>query len=239
MAGPDLRAATGLLPLLLAGAAAAAPSQLDVMPTADVVPPRQIAVQVQNGNTDWSGDGSFLRRPEPAFQTQLGVLSQRIEAGLDLVTLDSPTDYRPILNVKVDPLLEGYTWPAIGLGIAQVGPGFDRQVYVVASRTLNYQQIQYQKFRAHHRNRKLRGIRIHAGVLETSDLGHAMVGSDVEISDHFVVYADWVSGQDHAATLGGVWVLDQKSSVQVALFLGNQDHRIDGIQIGPSRQFGW
>ncbi len=239
MSGPDARALAGLLPLVVAGAVAAAPSQLNVMPTADVVPLRQLAAQVQNGNTDWSGDETLLRRPEPAFQTQLGLWPQRVEGGLDLVPLDSPTDYRPVLNLKADPLLEGYNWPALAAGIAQLGRGFDPLYYAVASRTLNYQQIQYQKFRAHHRNLKLRGIRAHAGFLATRTNGHAMVGSDVEVSDHFVAYADWISGDDHAATLGGVWVINAQSSVQVAFFLGNQDHRIDGIQIGPSHQFSW
>ena len=61
------------------------------------------------------------------------------------------------------------------------------------SKTLNYGQIQYQKFRAHHRNLKLRGIRMHAGILRTGNAWRALVGTDVQVNDHLVAYADWIS----------------------------------------------
>ena len=239
MTGPRVHVSTSLLALALAGAASAAPSQLNTIPTADVVPVRQLSVQIQNANTDLRGDPTVFQQPEPAFQTQLGLFSPRFEGGLDLVPLDSPGDYQPILNLKAVPLAEGYNWPALAVGVGQLGPGSDALYYIVASRTLNYRKMQYQKFRAHHRNLKLRGVRLHAGMNGIRNNRAVMLGSDIELSDHFVLDADWISGKDHAATLGGTWVLDQKNSIQAIVFHGNARERIDGVQIGMTHQFGW
>ncbi len=232
---------TALLAALvaLAGTAAAAPSGLVTIPTADVVPERQWLAQVQNGNTELSGSGSLFEQPEPALQAQLGFLHGRLEAGCDLVAVDGPRDYRPVANAKVLLVAEGYALPAVAAGIAQLGPRLAGYGYVVASRTLNYERLQYQKFRAHHRNLKLRGIRLHAGALGTPKDPHALLGSDVELSDHAVLQADWISGTDHALTLGGAWIASPLLSAQAALLVQNGGDRIDGVQLGVTRQLPW
>lgn len=224
--------------LLLASRAWAAPSSLNTIPTADVVPFRQLTTQVQNADTDFEGDASVFREPEPVLQTQLGLLPGRLEAGVDLAPVDSPRDYRPVFNLKAAPLQEGYAWPSIALGVAQVGSGNDAAYYLVVSRTLNYEQLQYRRFRAHHRNLKLRGLRAHAGVTATDGIAQAMAGTDLELADWFVLDADWISGRDHAATLGGTWILNPQTSLQTALFVGNRDARL-GVQLGATHQFAW
>lgn len=234
-----MRVAACLLALCLPGAAAAAPSGLTTIPTADVVPSGQWVAQLQNGNTGIDAPGSLFQQPQPALQGQAGLLRSRFEAGCDLVVLDSPTDYRPIVNLKALVLPEGYDWPAVAVGVAQVGHGFDAYYYAVASRTLNYASLQYQKFRAHHRNLKLRGIRLHAGVVGASGDPRGLAGTDIEWSEHFVLQADWISGHDRAATLGGTWVINPLTSVQVAAMRGNDSHRLDGLQLGVTRQFTW
>ncbi|HTQ48501.1 MAG TPA: hypothetical protein VMI75_37350 [Polyangiaceae bacterium] len=238
----NARRARALLALLaLAGTrgAGAAPSSLNTIPTADVVPPRQMTLQIQNVDTDWSGAGSVFERPEPAFQAQFGTFTPRIEAGIDAVPIDSPRDYRPVLNLKCLPVEEGDALPAIALGVMQVGPNLVPAYDAVATRTLNYRQMQYQKFRAHHRNLKLRGIRAHLGAFGVRRTLEAMAGADVQLSDHLVIDADWIAGAAHVATLGGAWVLDPQSSVQFALLRGNRDGRIDGFQVAPTHQFTW
>src|SRR5206468_9040791 len=92
--------------------------------------------------------------------------------------------------------------------------------FLVLSKTLNYGEIQYQKFRAHHRNIKLRGIRIHTGMLRTANAWRALVGTDVEVNDHFVAYADWISGTRNAVSLGGVLVIDGQNSGRACLLGG-------------------
>ncbi len=233
-----MRAAWPLLLTLLAARAAAAPSGLNTVPTADVVPPGQLVAQLQNGNTELRGQESLFHRPEPAYQTQFGLFVPRVEAGLDLVTPGVAGGYRPVCNLKAVALEEGYTRPAVALGAAQIGRGFATVYYVLASRTLNYGQLQYRRFRAHHRNLKLHGIRLHVGALGPRAALRGMLGADIEISDHFVLDADAVAGSDHAMTLGGVWVIDPRSSVQVALLAGNADRRLDGLQVAFTRQVG-
>src|SRR2546428_14169458 len=105
------------------------------------------------------------------------------------------------MNVKWSPVREDYRIPALAVGAMQLGVGFSPNYFLVLSKTLNYQQIQYQKFRAHHRNIKLRGIRVHAGMLRATNAWRALVGTDIEVNDHFVVYADWISGTSNAGSV--------------------------------------
>jgi hypothetical protein len=119
----------------------------------------------------------------------------------------------------------------------QLGVGFRPNYFLVLSKTLNYAQIQYQRFRAHHRNIKLRGIRFHTGVLRTADAWRALVGTDIEVSDHFLVYADWISGRANAVSLGGVVVIDQHISIQAALLRGNDQDRLSGALLQATYTF--
>jgi len=225
--------------LLAATSAWAAPTGLNTIPTADLVPLRSANVALQNGNTDLRGSQSLFRQPEPVPQTELG-LPWRFEGGLDVAPSDPPDRYRPQFNLKWTPLPEDYQWPAVAGGVSQLGPGFMTNYFLVASRTLNYEQIQYQKFRAHHRNIKLRGIRAHAGILRTvGNQWHALIGTDVELSDHFVLYADWISSAQNAFSLGGVIVIDRENSLQLALFRGNQENRISGLLLNFTHTFSW
>jgi hypothetical protein len=119
----------------------------------------------------------------------------------------------------------------------QLGVGFTPSYFLVLSKTLNYQQIQYQKFRAHHRNIKLRGIRLHAGMLRTSNAWRALTGTDIEVNDHFLVYADWISGARNAVAVGGVLVIDRQNSVQASLLRGNTEDRLSGVLVGLTHTF--
>jgi hypothetical protein len=234
-----VRAALCLGGLCVAAAAWAAPSGLTTIPTADVVPAGQWLFQLQNGDTDLRGPASLFVHPEPAYLAQSGFLAARVECGADLVPQGSPGDYALVLNAKALLVEEGYALPAVAAGVAQVSPGLDPLYYAVASRTLNYGRMQYQKFRAHHRNLKLHGVRLHAGAVGAADDPRALAGTDVELSEHFVVQADWISGGDRAASLGGTWILDQQTSVQAAILRGNGSGRIDGLQLGYTHQFTW
>ena len=222
----------------LAVPAWAAPTGLNTIPTADLVPLRQLSLGLQNGNTELRGSESVFREPRPVPQLEVG-LPWNLEGGLDLVPADGPEDYRPQLNLKWKVLPEGYRWPAIAVGASQLGSGFVPNYFLVLSRTLNFQQVQYQKFRAHHRNIKLRGIRAHAGILRTGNAWQAMVGSDVEVSDHFIIYADWISGASNAVSLGGAIVIDQEDSIILAAQRGNQEDRVSGILVQYTHTSSW
>ena len=225
-----------VLACLAPAAAHAAPSMLNQIPTTDLVPVGQVSLQLQNGNTEVSGRASVFHQPQLVPQSEFG-LPWNLEAGLDVAPSDPPHDYRPVMNVKWNPVREDYRVPAVALGATQLGVGFTPNYFLALSKTLNYQQIQYQKFRAHHRNIKLRGIRLHGGLLRTANAWRALVGSDVEVSDHFVVYADWISGARNAVSLGGVLVIDRQNSVQASLLRGNHEDRLSGVLVGLTHTF--
>jgi len=214
----------------------AAPSMLNQIPITDLVPVGQVTLQLQNGNTEVSGRSSVFHQPQLVPQSEFG-LPWNLEAGLDVAPSDPPHDYRPMLNLKWNPVREDYRVPAVAVGATQLGVGFVPSYFLVLSKTLNYQQIQYQKFRAHHRNVKLRGIRLHAGMLRTSNAWRALAGTDVEVSDHFVVYADWISGARNSVSLGGVLVIDRQNSVQASLLRGNGQDRLSGLLVGITHTF--
>jgi hypothetical protein len=217
-------------------AAWAAPTGLTQIPTTDVVPEGQVLVQLQNGNTDVRGSDSMFHQPQLTPQSEVG-LPWNSEAGIDVAPSDPPHDYRPVVNLKWRPLEEDYRIPGLALGVSQLGVGFTPSYYLTLSKTLNYDAIQYQKFRAHHRNLKLRGIRIHAGIVGTNNAWHAMVGTDVELSDYFVLYADWISGASSSVSLGGVVVLSAHDSIQAALLRENDQDRLTGLILAITHTF--
>ncbi|TMB11829.1 MAG: YjbH domain-containing protein [Deltaproteobacteria bacterium] len=225
-----------VLACLVPVAAQAAPTMLNQIPTTDLVPERQVSLQLQNGNTEVSGRSSLFHQPELVPQSEFG-LPWNLEAGLDVAPSDPPHDYRPILNLKWRPLREDYRVPAVALGAMQLGVGFTPSYFLVLSKTLNYQQIQYQKFRAHHRNIKLRGIRLHTGMLRTANAWRALVGTDAEVNDHFVIYADWISGAPNAVAVGGVFVIDRQNSIQASVLRGNVEDRVSGLLVGITHTF--
>ena len=224
------------LATLLPIAAQAAPTGLNQIPTTDLVPNGQLTVQLQNGNTEVSGRSSVFHQPQLVPQGEVG-MPWGIEGGLDVAPADPPDDYRPEMNLKWSPIHEDYRIPAAAVGAAQLGVGFTPSYFFVLSKTLNYDQIQYQKFRAHHRNIKLHGIRLHTGVLRAANAWRALVGTDIELSDHFLVYADWISGASNAVSLGGVLVIDQHISFQAALLRGNDQDRLSGMLLQATYTF--
>jgi hypothetical protein len=228
----------GLLVAVSAAPVAAAPTGLNTIPTADLIPFHQWTGTVQNGNTSLSQSPIFLQQPLVLYQTQFG-LTPRLEGGLDFVPAQSIRDYQPSVNFKWKALTETYNRPALAVGTSTLGPHFDPSAYLVVTRTLNFSQVQYNKFKAHQRNIKLRGRRIHAGFLHSGTGNFPFVGADWELSDNWVVYTDWISGDANAVTLGGVYTINSKSSITSYFAVGNQKQELNGFSINYSRTFKW
>jgi hypothetical protein len=223
---------------LAAVPAFAGPTALTFVPTTDTVPFHQLNVVLQNANPAIDGKDAFFRDVQPDPQLELG-LPWRLEGGVDVTPANPPNDYRPAFNLKWRGLEEGEYLPAVALGVQQIGPGFPPAGFVVADKTLNYQDIEYQKFRAHHRNIRLHGIRAHVGFMQAGQFSRAMLGVDVELSDHFVVWADWISGAVNALSLAGVVVVDRQNSFYIALLRQNDDGYLSGVVFNVTHTFDW
>ena len=218
--------------------ALAGPTGLTFVPTTDLVPFHQLNAVIQNANTTLDGKDAFFHDFQPDPQLEVG-LPWRIEGGVDVLPANPPNDYRPAFNLKWRPLEESYYVPALALGVSQLGPGFPPAGFVIADKTLNYDEIQYQKFRAHHRNIRLHGIRGHVGFMQAGQFSRAMLGVDVEVSEHFVVWADWISGAPNALSLAGVVVIDPQNSFFVALLRQNDENRLSGVLFNVTHTFDW
>ena len=235
----------GVAGALLCGVALACPARtcagptgLTFVPTTDVVPFHQVNVALQNNNTTLDGHDAFFRDVQPVPQAEVG-LPWRIEGGIDVAPADPPGEYRPMFNLKWRGLDEGYYTPAVAGGVSQLGPGFTPAGFVVLDKTINYDAIQYERFRAHHHNIRLHGIRVHAGALQVGTVGRAMLGVDAELSDHFVLWADWISGAVNSVSVAGVVVVDPKNSFYVALLRQNDEDRLSGVVFNVTHAFDW
>ncbi|MBI3767847.1 MAG: hypothetical protein HY271_05035 [Deltaproteobacteria bacterium] len=235
--GP-LHAVVGVIVLLTSAPASAGPTGLAVIPTTDLVRFHQVNAVLQNGNTTIDGRHPFFHDVEPVPQLEVG-LPWDLEAGVDGAPAHPPGECRPFFNLKWTMVAEDYRVPAVAVGATQLGPGVTPAGFVVASKTLNYDEVAYQKFRAHHRNLRLHGMRAHAGFLQVGALPHAMLGCDVELSEHFVLWADWISGAKNALSLAGVVVFDHQNSLFVALLRENDENRVSGILFNFTHTFDW
>ena len=218
--------------------ARAGPTGLTFIPTTDTVPWRQVNAVLQNTNTAIDGSDAFFHDFQPDTQLEMG-LPYRLEGGVDVEPANPPNDYRPNFNLKWRAVEESSWVPAAALGVSNLGPGFTPTGFLILDKTLNYDAIQYQKFRAHHRNIRLHGIRLHAGFAQVGEFSRAMVGIDAELSDHFVLWADWISGASNDLSLAGVVVIDSKNSGWIALLRQNDENRVSGILFNFTHTFDW
>jgi hypothetical protein len=223
---------------LACASAGAAPTGLNTIPTPDLVPERQFNAVLQNTNTSLDDHPLVFEQPILLPQLQLG-LNDHFEAGADMIPGKTPGHYTAQLNLKYKPLWEDYDRPALGIGIVQPLTDFSPTYYLVVTRTLNIKAILNQRFRAHHRNIKLRGRRVHVGITRTPAGTFPMLGTDLEMSDQFVIYSDWISGSPNALTLGGVYVINDKNSLTASLLYANHEQRINGLLINYSRTGKW
>jgi hypothetical protein len=216
----------------------AAPTGLNTIPTADLVPLYQYNFQIQNANVSVNTQPTIVQQPILLPLLELGV-NGSVEAGIDDIQGNAPGRYTAALNLKWKPLWENYDYPAIGIGVVQPVADFSTTYFLVLTRTLNFSAIQNQKFRAHHRNIKLRGRRVHAGIMRTPSGTFPLLGTDLEMSDQFVLYSDWISGSPNALTLGGVYVINDQNSLTASLLYGNRKQQINGLLINYSRTAKW
>jgi hypothetical protein len=226
-----------LLLLLISSAVLCAPTGLNTIPTTDLVPVGSWIGQIQNTNTSFTSP-TFYNMPLPVLQSQFAI-NPRVEAGLDFMQPPSVTYYEGALNAKYLVDNENETRPGLAVGILNIAGKQSPSYYLTMSKTLNYDEQQRERFRAHHRrNRKLLGRRIHVGLTyDGRGVFLPLVGTDLQLNERTVLQADWISGGANSATLGASFILpDQRTVLNPAFVVLNNTHRV-GVFINLSRQF--
>ncbi len=224
----------------VASAAYAGPTGLNTIPTTDIVPQNSWIANLQNGNTGF-GVPAFYSAPMLVKQTEFA-LNGRVEAGVD-ASYDASRNAESFqFNIKDTLQNENEFRPNAAMGIMNIGNHLIPSYYITLSKTLNYDQQQRERYKAHHRrNRKLLGRRVHAGMmLNFRGALTPFVGADLQMSDSAVFQTDWISGAGNALTAGVAYVLpDQKTVLNPALLFSNDKHRLDGFFLNISRQFSF
>jgi hypothetical protein len=229
----------GALIICASTAAQAGPTGLNSIPTTDIVPLNNWIANLQNSNTMFKSP-AFYSAPMIFEQTQFA-LSSRVEAGVDSDFLPDRNANEFVFNAKMVLQNEDDRRPNAAIGIANIANHLIPNFYLTFSKTLNYDQEQKERYRAHHRrNRKLLGRRIHAGLMaDARGTLQPFVGADLQMSESTVFQTDWINGSGNAITLGFAYVLsDQRTVLNPAFLYSNSAHRLDGFFINISRQFG-
>lgn len=153
------------------GAVRAAPSGLNVIPTADILPIGEISLE-----------GEFTgERPLPsiagefALESQVGI-TPRLEAGIDLALGTGSLGQYPLLNAKWLLLPESRRVPAVALGVQNITLEQSPQPYLILTRTLGK-------------------TRLHAGAIYISPSTVGMAGIDHLLSKRLLFQADYTGGE--------------------------------------------
>ena len=222
----------------LVAAAGASPTGLNVIPTTDLVPLQSWVLAFQNSNPDFAAP-SLFEHPLFIAETQAG-LESWLEAGLDYEQTPDLTAYAVVFNVKALVMQEDEHQPNFAVGMWNVAAGQAPGYYVAFSKTLNYDQEQEERFKAHHRrNRKLLGRRVHLGMmLDGHGIFQPFAGTDLQLNEAVVFQADYVHGAGNTATAGIAWVLpDQRTVLNPAFVFSNSGDKVIGLSINLSHQF--
>jgi hypothetical protein len=216
----------------------ASPTGLNVIPTTDLVPLHNWVGGLANSNTNFFGV-PFYRQPIFTEQTQFG-LESWLEAGVDYAQTPDITHANPVANIKGLFLIEDDKTPNLAFGVMNLTTGESPTYYITASKTLNYDQEQEERYKAHNRrNRKVLGRRVHVGMMLD---GHGNVepfaGSDLQVNDNLVFQTDWIGGTANGLTGGVSYVFpDQKTIFTPALIFSNYTKRVSGLSLSITRQF--
>ena len=224
--------------MILASSALGAPTGLNTIPTTDTVPYHSWVGQLQNSNTSFRTPTLF-KAPYIFAQSQFA-LTSKIEAGADLVPSPDDHTHELVLNIKTLLMAEDDVRPNAAFGISNLANHFSPAYYLTFSKTLNYGQVQHERFRAHHRrNRKLLGRRIHAGLfLVGQGALEPFLGSDFQISETTVLQTDWIAGPGNAFTFGFIYILpDQRTILNPSFLFSNDNQKVDGFFLNISHQF--
>lgn len=157
------------------GTAAAAPTGLNLIPTADMLEAGTASLEIERDGYP----GLFRSDCESYLLFQAG-LTDRLEAGFDLYHSGGSTC--PALNAKYLLAPEGRL-PAVAAGILEVGKGLRPVSYIVLSSDAGI-------------------FRLHGGAARSAGSTHALVGGEYELRRGLYLLADWQAGDEGYASAG-------------------------------------
>ncbi len=204
-----------VLGLALAGQAAqACYSGLVIIPTADLVPEGEYALEAQLDGA-FSGDVDEVR----IFNTQFGV-TPRLELGLDF-DLSEGADTCLLLNAKYLVVEGAEHRPAVALGLCNVGSGRKATPYLVATHDFGL-------------------VRGHAGAISLEGTGRWFVGLDHAVNGRLTLMADYTNGSENAASVGCNYQFTDRFGALAGVLLPNASDGDTGFSLhfvltGPIR----
>ena len=200
--------------VILTAPAQACYTGLVSIPTAEVVEPGQYGLELQL-------DGAFAQvNSDPRIiNTELG-LSPRFEGGVDS-DLSKDTQTRALLNAKYLLLTKDKRHPALALGICSVGRHVSNTPYLVATQEFG-------------------GVRGHLGAARIDERDRWFIGVDHAVNDKLTLMADYTSGSDNFATIGGSYQFTDTFGIMAGAILPNSPGEDRGFTVhfalnGPYR----
>ncbi len=183
--------------------ALAAPSGLNLIPTADLLAPGELALEYQNdGVRLFDGDCNNWALVE------IG-LTDRFEAGVDRC-FDGETGTYGNIKFLLQP--ESEHQPAISLGVQNLASGDMAQPFLAFAKQVN-------------------GTRLHAGAIRLEGEAEAMLGLEIGLTEPATLVLDHVTGADSASGIGLAVDLSERYSLFVSRILSNASEGDDAWQV--------
>jgi hypothetical protein len=166
-----------LLLLTLGREAQAFPTSLNLMPTADMLQPGSLRMELEN-----DGAPSLFASGAESYLLLQYAPSSRLEVGLDLYAVGESN--RPLLNAKWLLLAEEKRRPALALGLMELGPGCSPTGYLVGTKELG------PRFRGH----------LGAGLCDGRSA--LLWGGEWQLSENDYLVMDWTTWSSGYLSLG-------------------------------------
>jgi len=168
---------------------------LGIIPVADTIKPGGYGVELQiDGRVDGVAADTRI------LNTEFGLLP-RFEAGIDF-DMSRESDSRTLLNAKYLLVSDGKSCPALAIGVCNVGTHVNSSPFAVASHDFGV-------------------LRAHLGSMRIDRSNRWFMGIDRAVTSQFTFMADYTSGQDCFASVGGSYQWSQHFGIMAAVGFPN------------------
>jgi len=207
-----IRLAAVLLLLAAACAAHAFPTSSNIIPAADMLAAGDLRVELEN-----DGAPRLLGPDAESYALlQLGA-TPRLEVGLDFYSVGS--DNHHLFNAKWLAWSEAARRPAFAVGTMEVGTGYCRTDYAVATKDVG------------------RGLRLHLGGARCESVNALLLGGELQVGPNDYILADWATWDAGYASLGVYHQLPGGAAVNLAYAWPNDAESSSLVLLNISHTF--